>query len=106
MVFTPILLFLPVPDFHFQSKRLEVAWTQEKELKPFFTILGTNMRAKRLREITKLDLVLAKDLIDRMQFTSDFLGFMNALAELCTDLAKVGKSGQSKCRERHICQDL
>lgn len=44
---------------------------------------------KRLREITKLDLFLAKDLVERTQFTSDFLEFMNALAELCTDLIKI-----------------
>jgi aspartate ammonia-lyase len=44
---------------------------------------------KHLRETTKLDLVQASDLVEKTQFVSDFLEFIDALGEICTDLIKL-----------------
>jgi aspartate ammonia-lyase len=44
---------------------------------------------EHLREITKLDLVSAGDSVEKTQFVSDFLEFMNALGEMCTDIIKL-----------------
>jgi len=37
-----------------------------------------------------LDLVQASDFVEKTQFVSDFLEFMDALGEICTDLMKLG----------------
>jgi parallel beta-helix repeat protein len=45
MVFIPLLVFIPIPDFHVKSKPLRLTRTWETELKPFLAIFGTGMRA-------------------------------------------------------------
>jgi hypothetical protein len=50
MVFIPFLVFVLVPDFHPEPKRLRMTRTRGTELKPFLTILGTNMRALENRK--------------------------------------------------------
>jgi aspartate ammonia-lyase len=42
-----------------------------------------------LKSLTKLDLYLAHDFIEKTQFTSDFLSYLDTLSELCTDLIKI-----------------
>lgn len=45
---------------------------------------------KHLRDITMLDLVQASDFVEKTQFVSDFLEFIDALGEICVDLVKLG----------------
>ncbi len=79
-------------------KRLEISRKNIKNITLGGTALGTGINThpeyprlvlKHLREITELDMVLAEDFVERTQFVSDFLEFMNALGEVSVDLIKI-----------------
>jgi aspartate ammonia-lyase len=44
---------------------------------------------EHVKELTGLELSLAENFIEKTQFTSDFLHFMNSLTSLCVDLVKI-----------------
>jgi hypothetical protein len=45
MVFIPLSVFAPVPNFHSEFKLQGLAQTRKTELKPFLANLGTHLRA-------------------------------------------------------------
>jgi aspartate ammonia-lyase len=79
-------------------KRLERSLENIRQVSLGGTAVGTGVNTcneysrialEHLREITKLDLVSAGDSVEKTQFVSDFLEFMNALGEMCTDIIKL-----------------
>jgi hypothetical protein len=52
MVFIPLSVFAPVPNFHSEFKLQGLTQTRKTELKPFLANLGTHMRAKAWKRPT------------------------------------------------------
>lgn len=80
-------------------KRLERCLENIRHVPLGGTAVGTGLNTcseysrivlKHLRETTKLDLVQASDFVEKTQFVSDFLEFIDALGEICIDLMRLG----------------
>ena len=79
-------------------KRLEASMAELRSIFLGGTAVGTGINThpgysvrvlRHLRDSTGLDLNLAGDFVEKTQFESDFLGFMDALAVLSVDLVKI-----------------
>lgn len=80
------------------AKRLEASMAELRSIFLGGTAVGTGINThpgysvrvlRHLRDSTGLDLNLAGDFVEKTQFESDFLGFMDALAVVSVDLVKI-----------------